>query len=170
MEFGEEKEWSALLHLAVFVSLSGDGSGRGRYTVKRLFTFLAPGLCLTFKIALSWLSCGRNRLFPHFLIMTLGSDITLTALKATVWPQRRPGLDNSAPSQVHSHGEVTPAAALASCIPWGWTFGARITLQSYLVALLLDGRECFQCIVTVIITIARVYWALTVFQSLSCSL
>lgn len=27
MEFEEGKEWSALLHLAVFVSLSRDGSG-----------------------------------------------------------------------------------------------------------------------------------------------
>lgn len=53
MEFGEGKEGSAL-HLAVFVSLSRDGLGPGgRYTVKSLFAFLAPGLCLTFKIALS---------------------------------------------------------------------------------------------------------------------
>lgn len=55
MEFGEGKTWSALFHLAVFVSLTQERWfwAPGRYTVKRLFTSLAPGLHLTFKIALS---------------------------------------------------------------------------------------------------------------------
>lgn len=49
-----------------------------------LLLFLAPDLCLPFKIALSGLPCGRSRLFPRFLIMALGSGITLTVFKATV--------------------------------------------------------------------------------------
>lgn len=48
-ESGERKQGSVLLHLAAFASLSGNGfQACGRYTVKRLFAFLAPGLCLTF--------------------------------------------------------------------------------------------------------------------------